>query len=50
MKGRPKTNDKEIRRESEPEFKQRTSKAAKMQKKRDDKEKRQAIDKKEKED
>ena len=50
MKGRPKTADKEIRRESESEFKQRTSKAVKMQKKRDDKEKRQAIDKKEKED
>ena len=46
MKGRPKTNDKEIRRESEPEFKQRTSKAVKMQKKRDDKEKQQGIEKK----
>ena len=50
MKGRPRTVDNKIQRESEPEFKQRTSKAAKLQKKREDKEKRQAIEKKAKED
>ena len=49
MKGRPKTADKEIRRESESEFKKRTSKAVKLQKKRDDRAKQQGIEKKAKE-
>ena len=50
MKGRPKTNDKEIHRESESDIKPLTAKAKKMQKKRDDKAKRQGIEKKAKED